>query len=240
MRTKGSVFLAIVTGIAFAQAAAAADLGGGPRRPVNDEAIPYGPAFSWSGLYIGTHVGYGWSDVNWQLDTFPGTAKDHSGGGTLVGGQIGYNWQVRQFVFGAEADLSGAWLDGSTACTNPAFSCAHSYNWLGSLRGRAGVTVNGNRTLLYATGGVAWADIDYGASNAVTGAPFGTGFSHTHTGWVAGTGIEHMLTPNLTARIEYLYYGFDSVTAPPGALSGGPASVNPSTQTVRFGLNFKF
>jgi hypothetical protein len=42
MRTKGSVFLAIVTCVAFAQAAAAADLGGAPRRPVNDESTPYG------------------------------------------------------------------------------------------------------------------------------------------------------------------------------------------------------
>ena len=69
---------------------------------------------------------------------------------------------------------------------------------------------------------------------------FGTGFSNTHVGWVAGAGIEHMLTQNLTARIEYLYYGFDSVTAPAGALGGGPASLDLNTQTVRFGLNFKF
>jgi outer membrane immunogenic protein len=93
--------------------------------------------------------------------------------------------------------------------------------------------VNNNRTLLYATGGAAWADVDYASA-------LGTGFSHTHTGWVAGGGIEHMLTQNLTARIEYLYYGFDSVTAPAGALAGGPTNVNPTTQTVRFGLNFKF
>jgi outer membrane immunogenic protein len=156
-----------------------------------------------------------------------------------VGGQIGYNLQVRQYVFGMEADLSTAWLDGSTACPNPAFSCEHSYNWLASVRGRAGVAVNANRTLLYATGGVAWADIDYAAKDGA-GASFGTGFSHTHTGWVAGAGIEHMLTSNLSARIEYLYYGFDSVTAPAGALGVGPANMEPTAQTVRFGLNFKF
>ena len=49
-----------------------------------------------------------------------------------------------------------------------------------------------------------------------------------------------MLTPNLTARVEYLYYGFDTVTAPAGALGGGPAALDLSTQTVRFGLNLKF
>jgi len=30
------------------------------------------------------------------------------------------------------------------------------------------------------------------------------------------------------------------VTAPAGALGAGPATVDPSTQAVRFGLNFKF
>jgi len=239
MRTK-LFALAVAASVVFGQAAAAADLGGAPRRPVNDEPYSYGPAFSWSGLYIGTHVGYGWSDVDWQFDATPGISTSHSGSGALVGGQIGYNIQVRQYVFGAEADLSGAWLDGSTSCPNPAFSCEHSFNWIGSVRGRAGVAVNGNRTLLYGTAGVAWADVDYTARDANSGVQVGTGFSNTHVGWVAGGGIEHMLTPNLTARLEYLYYGFDSVTAPPGALGGSPASLDLNTQTVRFGLNFKF
>ena len=240
MRTKRSVFLALIASVAFAHAAAAADLGGAPRRAINEDPLPYGPSFSWTGLYIGAHVGYGWSDADWQFAATPGISTSHSGSGALVGGQIGYNFQLRQFVFGAEADLSGAWIDGSIACPGAAFNCSHSYNWLASVRGRAGVAVNGNRTLLYATGGVAWADVDYAAKNAITGATFGTGFSNTHVGWVAGAGIEHMLTPNLTARVEYLYYGFDSVTAPAGSLGGGPASLDLNTQTVRFGLNFKF
>jgi outer membrane immunogenic protein len=231
MRMKGSVFLAIVAGVAFAHAAAAADLGGAPRRPVHDAPVPYGPAFSWTGLYIGAHVGYGWTDTDWG-DAISGASASNRGNGWLLGGQIGYNYQVRQFVFGAEADLTSAWLDGSSACPVPG-DCSHSYNWLGSLRGRAGVAVNDNRTLLYATAGAAWADVDYASTT-------GSGFSHTHAGWVAGGGIEHMLTPNLTARVEYLYYGFDSVTAPAGALGGGPTNLDPSTQTVRFGLNFKF
>lgn len=240
MRAKRSVFLAMVASVAFTHAAAAADLGGAPRRPINDEPLPYGPAFSWTGLYIGAHVGYGWSDADWQFAAVPGVSTNQGGSGALVGGQIGYNIQVRQFVFGAEADISGAWLDGSAACPNPAFNCGHSINWMSSVRGRAGVAVNNNRTLLYGTAGVAWADVDYAAKDAVTGAVFGSGFSNTHVGWVAGAGIEHMLTPNLTARVEYLYYGFNSVTAPAGALSGGPTAIDLNTQTVRFGLNFKF
>jgi outer membrane immunogenic protein len=239
METNRWVFVALAASVMMGHAAAA-DLGGAPRRPVYDEPIPYGPAFSWTGLYIGAHVGYGWSEVDWQFAAAPGLSTNHGGAGGLVGGQIGYNIQVRQLVFGAEADLSSAWLEGSTACPDPAFNCAHSFNWMASLRGRTGIAINNNRTLLYGTAGVAWAGVDYAAKDAFSGATFGTGFSNTHVGWVAGGGIEHMLTPHLTARIEYLYYGFDSVTAPAGALGGGPASVDLNTQTVRFGLNFKF
>ena len=240
MRTRRSVFLTLVASVAVVHAAAAADLGGGPRRPVHDAPLLHAPAFSWTGIYVGAHVGYGWSEADWQFDAAPGVATGHSGSGGLLGGQIGYNVQMRQFVFGAEADLSSAMIDGSTACPNAAFNCGHSYNWLASVRGRAGVTVNGNRSLLYGTAGVAWADVDYTAKDAVTGANFGTGFSNTHIGWVAGAGIEHMLTPNVSARVEYLYYGFDSTTAPAGALDGGPAALDLNTQTVRFGLNFRF
>jgi outer membrane immunogenic protein len=241
MKIKRAAFVVVVATAVCVQSASAADLGGAPsRRPIYDGPGTYGPSFTWTGLYIGAHVGYGWSDVDWQFSATPGTSTSHSGSGGLAGGQIGYNIQTGSFVFGAEADLSSSWMDGGTSCPNAGFNCDHSFNWLASVRGRAGIAINNNRTLLYATAGGAWANVDYSAKDAVTGATFGTGFSNTHFGWVAGGGIEHMLTQNITARIEYLYYGFDSVTAPAGALGGGPASLDLASQTIRFGLNFKF
>jgi outer membrane immunogenic protein len=162
--------------------------------------------FSWSGLYVGTHVGYAWSETDWQDALTPGLSSNHTGSGWLAGGQIGYNIQVRRLVFGAEADASGAWVDGTTSCTTRGFNCGHSYNWLASIRGRAGIALNGNRTLVYGTAGVAWANIDYMANDAVTGVPLGTGFSQTHTGWLAGAGIEHMIVGEAkrAARIPLL------------------------------------
>lgn len=244
MTLKRSAFLAFVAGLFVSQGAFAADLGGAPRRGMKDAPAPVGysppPQFSWTGIYVGAHVGYGFSDLDWQFEATPGISTSHTGDGGLLGAQIGYNVQVRQFVFGVEADMSGAFIDGGTACPNPAFDCSHTFNWLASLRGRAGIAVNGNRTLLYATAGAAWADVDHEATNVATGATFGTGFNERHFGWVAGGGVEHMLTANLSARVEYLYYGFDEVTAPAGALGGGPAALDLSMQTVRFGINMKF
>jgi outer membrane immunogenic protein len=51
---------------------------------------PYYPSI-WQGLYGGVHLGYGWSG---DADGFVG------------GGQVGFNWQSQQFVYGIEADIS--------------------------------------------------------------------------------------------------------------------------------------
>jgi outer membrane immunogenic protein len=228
MKTVPTAAFLLLAGGVLAQAAVAADLGGGPPpRAVRD--APYVPpvVFSWSGIYVGGHVGYGWTDTDWDALSI---TSDSSG--WLGGGQVGFNWQRGALVLGLEADLSGSNMSGDATCGG--LTCSHSLNWLASVRGRAGVAVNGHRTLLYATAGAAWADADY-----ATSAPFGS-FSDTHVGWVAGAGIEHMLTSNLTARVEYLYYGFDDVTAPAGTLAAGAVGLDPSMHTVRFGLNFKF
>jgi outer membrane immunogenic protein len=228
IRQAAGVLLALVGAIcasagalAALSPATAADLGGPPIGSSKDLAYALPPAFTWTGLYVGAHVGYGWSDVDWDTVRNTGT-------GALVGGQIGYNWQwSSNIVLGIEGDLSGSWVGGDGP------SGTHDVRWLASVRGRAGLTINSNRTLFYLTAGGAWADIDYSVA--------GVGdFSNNHFGWVAGGGIEHMLTPSVTARVEYLYYGFDSTTAPAGSLAAGPVGLDPSMQTVRLGLNFKF
>src|SRR5581483_10988624 len=84
---------------------------------------------------------------------------DISGG--LVGGRLGCNYQVNQWVFGIEGD--GSWADVSgTAPTpppfNPHFNETLRKNWLATIRGRVGYAINGN-VLLYGTAGGAFAGL---------------------------------------------------------------------------------
>ena len=222
--------------IGFLSSAAEAN---GRRGSIKDgPVVEYVRPFSWTGFYVGLHVGYGWNDQDWQFDTSP-VSTDHDGDGIFGGGQIGYNWQTGTIVFGIEADAAWASIDGDKICPNGANNCEHEVNWLASIRGRLGTTVFNPMTLLYATAGWGWADIDYGTPNLGIG-PSGS-FSKTHSGFVVGGGVEHAFTPNTTIKFEYIAYLLDDVTAPPGTLSGPfAADLEPTLHTVKLGVNFKF
>jgi len=95
--------------IAIAFSAQAADM-----RPVYKAAVPVAPS-SWSGFYLGVNAGGSIGiDSTRQTTTYSSTALgsnvllDNSGRyaptGWVLGGQIGYSWQVSSFVLGLEAD----------------------------------------------------------------------------------------------------------------------------------------
>src|SRR5215472_16700804 len=133
---RGIAALAVLTGVVAIRAPAVAD--GGPGPAYFDQ--PYLPSI-WQGLYGGVHLGWGWSG-----------AAD----GVVGGGQLGYNWQSRQFVYGLEADISAADIGISETFVVPAavLNASASIDWLATMRGRAGVLVQPN-LLVYSTAGLA-------------------------------------------------------------------------------------
>ncbi|MGC2070107.1 MAG: outer membrane beta-barrel protein [Pseudolabrys sp.] len=136
MKTK---FMAIlVAAVAAAGTAAAADL---PRGPAPYYYPP--PAiYNWTGFYAGLNLGYEWGKVT----NFSGDPSGIAGGG-----QLGYNWQVGQFVFGAETDIQVSGADDTFApwkFSNP---------WFGTLCGRAGYAIN--NVLLFASAGLAYGNL---------------------------------------------------------------------------------
>jgi hypothetical protein len=73
--------------------------------------------FDWRGLYLGYHLGGALDlvDINdpFGPSIFGDTVRTP---GPLAGGQIGYNWQHGEGVFGFEADVGWADLDGTNTC----------------------------------------------------------------------------------------------------------------------------
>ena len=185
--------------------------------------------------------------------------------GGLFGGQIGYNWQTSNWVFGIETDAQWTGQKGSTnvgcivaGCFPTAVvggagvgaSLTDSLQWFGTFRGRVGVTVTPS-VLLYATGGGAYGSLktDMGLSGfTAAGAPvFLSGStSSTKFGWTVGGGIEAMFAPNWSAKLEYLYMDLgsisNSVVLP--AASGFPLGANVTTRVTdnifRAGINYNF
>jgi len=209
MRKKG--FL-LATSAGFAAAAApgaqAADM------PIKAPRY-YEPAASWEGWYIGAHAGAAWqkADVNSNASFFDGysfipfNSAAISKTGFIGGGQIGYNWQHGNFVFGIEADGSG--LSGRASANvgydgiGPDARYASRISWMSTVRGRFGLAVGD--TMAYATAGVAFG----GVRNSVNIFPAEDNFSHsiskTQTGWAIGGGVEHMLSRNWTIGLEGLF-----------------------------------
>jgi outer membrane immunogenic protein len=215
------------------------------------------PIANWSGLYLGGNFG-GATALNRSSLTLPGVVAEKfnlSPDGFMGGGQIGYNWQAANWVYGLEADFQGSTLKDSDACqvgcnvgTSTLLTFNQKMEWFGTFRGRLGYSVGS--TLFYGTGGLAYGDVKtniLGAAGA--GNPINASFSHTKTGYAVGGGIESPFNlfgwfgPNWTSKTEYLYVdlGRTTDTVPTtGPAAGLQFSTKTQEQTIRTGLNYHF
>jgi len=248
MNRLRTLLLGSVSAVALTASALAADLPvkAPPRAPVE--------VWNWTGPYIGINAGAAWNSSKFadlgdsasspSFNFFtPGTAfwSTHDPRFT-IGGQVGYNWQSGNIVYGLEGDMN--WVDGKThatlrnCCIN--IAATTDLDWFATLRGRIGVAFSA--ALLYATGGLAighFHDV-WGSATASTPA-FDS--EKTRTGWTLGGGLEYMLTRNWTIKAEGLYADFGNwiATNPNGAIV--PPYRSRFTHTVgiaRAGLNWKW
>ena len=195
------------TAALIATPAAGADLyGRGPAFA----AAPFS-SYNWNGVYIGANLGYQWGKVtNWG-NTEPS--------GVMGGGQIGYNWQGGPWVLGIEADIQGSGANDTFA------GYKFSTPWFGTVRGRGGYAMN--NVLVYLTGGLAYGGgtVEFGALSE----------SQTHFGWTVGGGVEVGLTPNWSARAEYLYVRLEDRSYVLTGFNNGFQS-----NVFRLGVNYRF
>jgi outer membrane immunogenic protein len=225
--------------VALAAPALAADMAPAPRTYTKAPPPIVAPIYNWTGFYIGLNGGGGWGRAS-QFGVTSGNGVGFGTSGGLAGGQVGYNWQTGSWVFGLEADGGWANISGSAPCPNPAFTCSSNTRDLASFRGRVGWAVGS--VLLYGTGGLGYANThDSSLLAGVPGAGSTGFFNADRWGYAAGAGIEYGFTPNWSAKIEYMHYGFDSVTAPTGTLAPlQPVALGVRLDTVKVGINYRW
>jgi outer membrane immunogenic protein len=217
--------------------ALAADLG---RMPVKAPAYVAAAPMLWNGFYIGGQVGYQWG-TNRQTEFVTGggatgIATSWNADGVVGGVHAGYNLQAGAMVFGLEGDIEGSGVRGNNVVAAPFTSTNFESRWQASLRGRLGVAWG--PTLLYATGGVAFADLHH---IYFVGTGPGESFNGTQTGWTLGAGLEYAFSPAWSARVEYRYTDFGRLTdASLIAAPGFTYRNRDDFHTVRLGVSYRF
>lgn len=191
------------------------------------------PCPCWTSVYVGWNGGWGWTSAKYSVTPFgtttiadfPAETVSNPLNGPLFGGQIGFNWQVCNWVLGVEGDFDGVGINGwasrfflsgdDTGGTNASAVYA-DLDWMATVRGRLGMTLEWcGCGLLYLTGGAAWGHLKTGsliATSEVADGGFGDAvggkFSKTKAGWVVGAGYEHRIASRWSVRAEYLYAQF--------------------------------
>jgi outer membrane immunogenic protein len=238
---------------------------------------PPAPVSNWTGWYAGLNAGYGWQDRDMDNSFAPSSCPgivaiacatvvntgnaflntfDPKARGFIGGGQIGYNLQTNNTVWGIEADFQGTNIKGSASASGamviPGFADvvnltgtgSQKIDWLGTVRGRLGWTPT-PPFLVYATGGLAYGRVE--TTSSISGnvandpaGPFVGASSVTQTntraGFAVGGGFEWMFAPRWSAKAEYLYYDLGKIsmnqTLSIAEVAAPAAQLNTSIQSV--------
>ncbi|MGY3146335.1 opacity protein-like surface antigen [Bradyrhizobium sp. USDA 3397] len=221
--------------------------------------------WSWTGGYIGGHVGGGYGRTSFSNPNGQSLYGDVVNTPVfLAGAQIGYNWQSERWVFGVELDASRAVSDGTNTCLAASSSvisanCSAGPNVFATGTGRVGYAFGPHgKTLFYLKGGVAWqhnsGTIASNGELVRRAYPFlatqnSTHFDYGRVGGTVGLGVEQALTNAWSVSLEYDYLRFNgpSVATPP-TLQGPPfetvpantAGLSSSYHIGKLGLNYHF
>ena len=143
--------------------AQAADL---PSRVPAATPVSTAPVFSWTGFYAGGNIGAGWKrtsqDYPLQQALFLGSlytlgpeTLDNNTSSSIVGGfQAGYDHQIGYWVFGLQANVEAAGMNGGSPFPGiPNEIISSKAKAVGSFTGRVGYAIQPS-LLAYAKGGI--------------------------------------------------------------------------------------
>lgn len=192
--------------------------------------------YDWSGFYVGINGGYGSSHSCWSFAGVSDGCHDATGG--TVGGQIGYRWQMGQFVFGVEGQGNWADLSGSHTSLAGGLSDSSRLDGFGLFTGQIGYAWN--NVLLYAKGGAAVTG-DRNSINYLSGAVAASASDDTRWGGTVGVGLEVGFAPNWSVGVEYDHLFMQDSTlnfaGPAGTATG---TVGQDVDLVTARINYKF
>lgn len=213
-------------------------------------AAPIVPLFTWTGFYLGGNLGAAWAQRS-VTDLFGNTFTRTSDARFIGGGQLGYNWQINNFVLGVEGDIDGIASDNNRSSAviigggGPFVVTANSSNWVATLAARFGWAAD--HWLFYGKAGGGWVGNSNGftVTNVTTGASFGTTSGSSIGGWLLGGGVEYAIDRNWSLKGEYDFIGLGHRNfAVPVVLPGGVVDTFTSSsrnfQMVKFGFNYAF
>jgi len=204
------------------------------------KAPPPVAPYNWTGFYLGGHAGLAAGKYDWS---FPGTTTsiNHDFSQFAGGAQLGFNYQIAQWVLGIEGSGTFGAMNGESTCPNTAVACRSEMGWIAAATGRVGYAWD--NILFYAKGGAAWTHQDYHGIFATTPA-FNESASSDRTGWTAGGGIEWAFMKNWSASIEYDYYDFgtqrENFTRDNTGFYVESVDINSQVHTVMVSLNYYF
>lgn len=191
----------------------------------------------WTGFYVGGQAGYYEANYDYDnADFFGPSGSFRLGDGVALGAYAGYNYQLSpNFVVGIEGDYNWSLGDGKTA--------PFGLDSFGSIRGRLGYATDS--TLLFVTGGLAFADLGEDCSGWVQGDCQVAGIG-SELGYAVGGGVEHFLTDAISLKLEYVYmggfeYGVNQFSVEERDIARfSVPSGELDIHTVRFGVGFHF
>jgi outer membrane immunogenic protein len=219
MQRTAMIAAGLVAG--FAATANAADLPAQAPVPYKGPP-PIVQTYLWGGFYVGINGGgasshncYTITNVN-NAAVNPASEGCHDATGGLAGGQVGYRWQMANWVFGVEAQGDWADLKGSNSSLVAIipFTNQTKIDAIGLFTGQVGYAFS--NVLLYVKGGGAVTDSKYDSFFTGTGVQIYTA-RETRWGGAVGAGVEFGFGPGWSVGLEYdhLFMGSNSVTFTP-------------------------
>ncbi len=233
--------------LALTQVAFAADM---PVKAPVYKAPMVAPVFSWTGFYIGGHVGGAWSTSTWETDATLVPLFDpvsHDASSFIGGGQVGFRYQFApNWVMGIEGRYSWTDLHNnelSQFLVNAGFPNRFRETHVKDIYAITGeLGYAWDRWLVYAKGGWAGSRVDLSTRNANPGGASAS-VSGDATGFTVGAGVDYALWQNWNLGVEYAYYDLDMGNKPTTQSNGNPANFNnfeTKIHSLVARLNYKF